>query len=62
MAVFDQPKTTYSDTTNAKRIIADAIKLIDPIDTPLLVALGGYASARSKFDITGDGTKIEWLR
>lgn len=62
MAVFDQPKTSYSATTNAKRIIADAIKLIDPVDTPLLLALGGFDSARSKFDIRGNGTKIEWLR
>lgn len=61
MALFDQPKTSYSATTNAKRIIADAIKLIDPIDTPLLVALGGFDSARSKFEIRGNGTKIEWL-
>jgi hypothetical protein len=61
MALFDQPKTTYSDTTNAKRIISDVIKLIDPIDTPLLVALGGYDGARSKFNISDDGTKVEWL-
>lgn len=61
MALFDQPKNTYSDTTNAKRIIADVIKLIDPVATPLLVALGGFDSARSKFEIRDDGTKIEWL-
>jgi hypothetical protein len=61
MAVFDLPKSTYSATVNAKRIIADAIKLIDPVDTPLLVALGGFDSARSKFEVRGNGTKIEWL-
>lgn len=61
MAIFDQPKSTYSHTTNAVRVIADAIKLIDPIATPLLVALGGFDSARGKFDIRGNGTKIEWL-
>jgi hypothetical protein len=61
MALFDQPKNTYSDTTNAKRIIADVIKLIDPVATPLLVALGGFNAARSKFEIRDDGTKIEWL-
>ena len=62
MALFDQPKTSYSDTSNQKRIIADAIKLIDPIATPLLVALGGFDGARGKFDIRGDGKQVEWLR
>jgi hypothetical protein len=62
MALFDQPKNTYSDTTNAKRIISDVIKLIDPVATPLVVALGGFDAARSKFEIRDDGTKIEWLR
>lgn len=61
MALFDQPKTSYSDTTNAKRIIADAIKLLDPMEVPLIVALGGFDSAREKFDIRENGTKIEWL-
>lgn len=61
MAVFDQPKSSYSATVNAKRIIADAIKLIDPINTPLLVALGGFNGAEDKFELRGNGTKIEWL-
>lgn len=61
MALFDQPKSSYSDTTNAVRIINDVIKLIDPVDTPLIVALGGLDAARDKFDIKGNGTKIEWL-
>lgn len=61
MALFDQPKTSYSATVNAKRIIADAIKLIDPINVPLLVAVGGFDGARDKFELRGNGTKIEWL-
>lgn len=61
MAVFDQPKSSYSATVNAKRIIADAIKLIDPINVPLLVAVGGFDGARDKFELRGNGTKIEWL-
>ncbi len=61
MAVFDQPKNSYSDTVNAVRIISDAIKLIDPVDVPLLAALGGFDGARGKFDLVGEGTKIEWL-
>lgn len=61
MAIYDQPKSSYSATVNSKRIIADAIKLIDPINTPLLVALGGFDGARDKFELRGNGTKIEWL-
>ena len=61
MALFDQPKSSYSATVNAKRIIADAIKLIDPIATPLLIALGGFDGARDKFELRGNGTKIEWI-
>lgn len=61
MAVYDQAKTSYSDTTNAVRVISDVIKLIDPVDTPLLAALGGLNSARSKFNIRANGTMIEWL-
>lgn len=61
MALFDQPKNTYADTTNAVRIINDVIKLIDPVQTPLIVALGGLDGGRDKFDLRGQGTKIEWL-
>ena len=61
MAMFDQQKTTYSDTTPHIRIVNDVISLIDPVDTPLIVALGGLDSARSKFKIRGNGYKIEWL-
>jgi hypothetical protein len=61
MPPYELPKSSYSATVNAKRIIADAIKLIDPIATPLLVALGGFDSAREKFELRGNGTKIEWL-
>jgi len=59
--VYDAPKSTYSDTTNQERIVNDVIQLIDPVDTPLLDALGGLDSARSKFSLRGNGTKIEWL-
>lgn len=61
MAVYDQPKTSYSDTTNAVRVISNVIQLIDPTDTPLLAAIGGLDSARSKFKIRANGTMIEWL-
>lgn len=61
MAVYDQPKTTYSDTTNAVRIISNIINLIDPVDTPLLAAIGGLSGGSSKFKIRGNGTMIEWL-
>lgn len=61
LAVYDQPKTTYSDTTNQKRVISPSIFMIDPRDTPLLAALGGLNGAREKFKISEDGYKIELL-
>lgn len=61
MAVYDAPKTSYSDTGNIVRAIADVMHLIDPVDTPLLSALGGLDGARSKFRIRQNATKIEWV-
>lgn len=61
MAVYDQQKTSYSDVTPHVRIVNDAISLIDPVDTPLILALSGFDAARSKFKIRGNGYKIEWL-
>lgn len=61
MAVYDAPKTSYSDTGNAVRAISDIVQLIDPVDTPLLAALGGLDGARSKFRIRSNATKIEWV-
>lgn len=61
MTMYDQQKTTYSDSTPAVRVISEAIRMIDPIDTPLLAALGGLDSARGKFNVRENGTKIELL-
>lgn len=61
MAVYDQPITSYSDTTPHERAIADVIKIIDPVDTPLIAALGGLDSARSKFEVRQNSYKIEIL-
>lgn len=61
MATYDQQKTTYSNTENAVRVISDIINLIDPVETPLLVALSGLDAARSKFEVRANGTKVEWL-
>jgi len=61
MAVYDQIVTTYSDTTPHVRVISDVISMIDPADTPSLLALGGLDSARSKFRIRQNGYKIEIL-
>ncbi len=60
MAVIDQPKSSYDDTTAHKRAIGDMINMIDPRDTPL-VAILGLDSARSKFKILETSTKIEIL-
>lgn len=61
MAVYDQQVTTYSDTTAHQRVISDIIQIIDPRDTPLIAALGGLDSARSKFKVRENGYKIELL-
>lgn len=59
---LDSPLTTYSDTTPQKRVITDAISLIDPADTPVIDALGGLDGASSKFRfVNGKSTKVEWL-
>lgn len=61
MAVIDQQKTTYSDTTPHVRVISDIINIIDPRDTPAIAALGGLDAARSKFKVAQNGYKIEIL-
>ncbi len=61
MTVYDTPKTSYSDTTPQERVISDVIYMIDPLDTPLLAAIGGLDGARSKFNLRLNGTKIEIL-
>jgi len=58
---YDQQVTVYDDTTAQVRIIDDMIRIIDPVDTPLLAALGGLDGASSKFDIRQSGYKIELL-
>lgn len=63
MAVFDAPASTYSDTTPHKRAITDVISLIDPVDVPLITALGGLDGAASKFRFTNWPSKtVEWLQ
>ena len=58
MTVYDQPKTTYSDTTPHKRVITDIISLIDPSDAPLVDALGGLDGASGKFRFTKDRKSV----
>ncbi len=60
MAIFDQPKTTYSDTTPHSRVISDVVQIIDPRDTPLIGRLG-LDSAREQFKIKLNGYKVELL-
>jgi hypothetical protein len=61
MAVYDQQVTTYSDVTPHKRVVANAISLIDPVEIPLIEAIGGLDAARSKFRLNLNGYKIELL-
>ncbi|MCH7480141.1 MAG: hypothetical protein IIC79_01990, partial [Chloroflexi bacterium] len=60
MAVIDQPKTTYTDTTAHARVISDVIQMVDPRDTPLIARLG-LDGAREKFNIRLNGYKVELL-
>ena len=60
MAVLDQPKTSYSDTTAQARVISDVIQMVDPRDTPLIAKLG-LDGAREKFKIQLNGHKVELL-
>ncbi|MBW8012506.1 MAG: hypothetical protein FVQ83_14920 [Chloroflexi bacterium] len=60
MAVIDQPKTTYTDTTAHARVISDVIQMVDPRDTPLISRLG-LDGAREKFKVRLNGYKIELL-
>ena len=59
--VYDQQKTSYNDTNIQVRIVSEAIRMIDPIDTPLLSMLGGLDAARSKFNVRENGKMIELL-
>lgn len=60
MTALDQPRTTYTETLLHKRVIANRVLLIDPIETPFLDFIG-MDSAKSKFKITENGKAIEWV-
>lgn len=59
--VYDQLITSYDDTNIQVRIVSEAIRMIDPVDTPLLSLLGGLDAARSKFQTRENGKMIELL-
>jgi hypothetical protein len=62
MAMYEQQKTSYSGTGNEiVRVVGDVIHYIDPMDTPLVAAIGGFDSARGKFRVNINGKKIELL-
>lgn len=59
--VYDTPLSTYNDTNIQVRIVSEAIRMIDPVDTPLIQLLGGLDAARSKFNVRENGKMIELL-
>lgn len=62
MAMYEQQKTSLSGTGNERiRVVGDVIHYIDPMDTPVLAALGGFDTARGKFKLNLNGKKIELL-
>jgi len=55
-------KTSYSNTITQKRVVTDLISIIDPMDVPLLNALGYSQKNVKKFQFVNfPGTTIEWL-
>jgi len=61
MAVIDQPKTTYGDTTPHRRAISDVIDIISPDEIPV-VKYFGLDGDPGKFRIVNfPSTKVEWL-
>lgn len=53
---------TYTDTITQKRVVTDLISIIDPMEVPLLNALGyGKANVKKFQFVNFPGTKIEWL-
>lgn len=62
MAVIDQKKTTYSDTTPQKRAITDLVDLIDPYDVPVVSYLGLDGNAEAFRVVNWPGTMVEWLQ
>jgi len=61
MAVIDQPKTTYSDTTPFKKAISDLIEIIDPSEAPV-VKYFGLEGTPAAFRVTNwPSTKVYWL-
>jgi hypothetical protein len=57
-----QQKDSYSGSNNeVVRVVGDIIHYIDPMDTPVVAALGGFDAARGKFDVRLNGKKIELL-
>jgi len=53
----DQPRTTFSDTNLAKKVIQDSILLIDTMETPFIKAFPP-GSAEEKFNITLNGKEV----
>lgn len=61
MPTYASPVDTYNDTTLRARVITDVISLIDPVDTPIIDALGGLDGASGKFTFVNEkNTQVEW--
>ena len=55
-------RTTATDTATQKRVISDRIAIIDPMDFPLINALGYGAANVKKFRLLNSpGITVEWL-
>ncbi len=55
-------RTSYTDTITQKRVVTDLISIIDPMEVPLLNAIGYGPDNVKKFNFVNfPGTQIEWL-
>ncbi len=61
MAVVDQPKTTYGDTTPQRRAITDVIDIISPSVVPVVKYFGLEGDAGKFRLVNWPSTKVEWL-
>lgn len=63
MATIASNFNSFGETAFKKRVISNAVELIDPIDTPLLDAIGGLNGGSNVISFSNPpSTKVEWVK
>ena len=63
MATVASNFTSFTEPTFKRRVISNAVELIDPIDTPLLDAIGGLNGGAGVVSFSNPpSTKVEWVK